>query len=233
MTSDFLPRPDSEFCALMIHVRTALPQFYATLGIDGSTPQVAAHATDTTVFAYVCERQSRIVLAGEGTTRERNRARYGDKENPHVAIDLSWPALLTPVPSPVMPGIERRFRDFVKWLRALPGWEESMAVTLHLVGSEITPPDTAELQPTLTLRLNGGKVEIKWTWGEAAGTAKALYIEVDRGPGPTFLVADTNPNYTDTHPLPNTPAKWKYRAIWLRDGQMLGQWSAWVEINVG
>ncbi len=233
MTTDFIPNSPGDFCALLIHVRTALPQFYATLGIDGSTPQVGTHFTDTTVFAYLCDRQVRIVQAGEGTTRERNRGRYGDKVNPNVPVDLSWPALLAPVPSPVLPGIERRFRDFVKWLRSLPGWEESMAATLHLIGSEITPPDTATLQPTFTLRLNGGKVEIKWTWGDAAGTAKALYIEVDRGPGPTFLVSDTNPNYTDTHALPGTATKWRYRAIWQRDGEMIGQWSPWIEINVG
>lgn len=78
-----------------------------------------------------------------------------------------------------------------------------------------------------------GAFEVLWGWEGARSVAKALYLEVDRGTGPQFLAADTNPNYTDSFPLPATPQKWKFRGIFQRDGEMIGQWSAWVEINVG
>jgi hypothetical protein len=69
------------------------------------------------------------------------------------------------------------------------------------------------------------KVQVRWCWGTAAGIAKVLYIEVGRGTGTQLLAVDTNPNYTDTASLPDAPTKWKYRAIWMRDGEMIGQWS--------
>lgn len=129
--------------------------------------------------------------------------------------------------------MEKRFREFVAWLRSLPGYEEAIGEALHLVSTPSTPTPTPELQPELSLLLDGVKVQVRWGWGTAAGIAKALYIEVDRGTGPQFLAVDTNPNYTDTAALPGAPTKWKYRAIWMRDGEMIGQWSPWAEINVG
>ena len=43
-----------------------------------------------------------------------------------------------------------------------------------------------------------------------------LEIQVDCGDGKgwVFLTMDNTPNYTDTAPLPATPTKWKYRAIY-------------------
>ena len=40
-------------------------------------------------------------------------------------------------------------------------------------------------------------------------------------------------NYTDTFPLPATPTKWKYRAIYSVGDAQVGVWSNTVEITVG
>ncbi len=53
------------------------------------------------------------------------------------------------------------------------------------------------------------------------------------GKGFVFLTYDTTPNYTDTHPLPATPTKWKYRAIYRVGDAQVGLWSAEVGIAVG
>ncbi len=231
-TQDFVPAGNADFCLLLAHVAQNLPQFYGNLGITGATTQVAAFMLDNLAFSALCSRQETLVQAGQSATTERNRARYGDKVNPGVATNFSYPIPPATFPNAVMPGIEKRFRDFVDWLRSLTNFEDAMGVALHLVGPQSTPVDPATLQPTLKLRISGGKVEILWGWDTARGIAKALYIEVDRTTGPAFLAADTNPNYTDSHPLPATPQKWRYRAIWQRDGEMIGQWSPWIEITV-
>ena len=153
--------------------------------------------------------------------------------NPNVVVDLSYPLAPGAIPSPIMPGVEKRFREFVEWLRSLPGYENSIGVALRIVGAQSTAPDPASVQPVLKLRVSGGKVEVLWGWEGARSVAKALYMEVDRGTGPTFLAVDTNPNYTDSFPLPATPQKWRYRAIFQDDSAMIGQWSSWVEITVG
>ena len=73
-------------------------------------------------------------------------------------------------------------------------------------------------------------MEVVWTRFRKA----FLRIEVDRGTGFQFLAIDTIPNYTDTAPLPATgqSAVWKYRAIYLLDDEMIGQWSTTASISV-
>lgn len=232
-SDDYVPNGDSDLCALMQHVKETIPQFYGVLGVNASTPQIATLIVDTAAFKYLCDRQVRLTQAGQAATKERNRARYGDRDNPNVPTDSSWPSQLANVPSPVLPGIEKRFRDFVKWLRSLPNYDVAIGEALHLVGDQISPVDPATLQPQLKVQISGDRVELLWTWGSAAKVADALHIVKDSGQGEQFLVADPKPGHIDTTPFPATVQKWRYRAIWTRDGAMIGQWSAWVEINVG
>jgi hypothetical protein len=96
------------------------------------------------------------------------------------------------------------------------------------------PFDTATLKPLLTLRLNGGKVEIPWDWGGYSGQLEGIEIQVDRdGKGFTMLTIDTTAGYTDTAELPATPTKWTYRAIYRLNDTRIGQWSDEASITVG
>lgn len=231
--ADYIPNSDTAFCGLIGHVNTTLPQFFSALSITAAAPQVITLGADAGGFTYLCDRQVKLQQAAQAATKERNRARYGDSENPHVATDFSWPTQLPTVPSPVLPGIEKRFRDMVQWLRNLPGYDAAIGEALHLIGDEITLPDPADLRPTIKLKINGGRVEVLWPWGNARKIAHALHIVKDSGQGESYLATDTQPDYIDTTPLPASPAKWKYNAIWLRDGGMIGKWSGWQEIMVG
>ena len=60
-----------------------------------------------------------------------------------------------------------------------------------------------------------------------------IELQVDRGTGYVLLANDTTPNYTDTTPLPATPTKWKYKAIYRVGDQRVGLWSNEVSITVG
>jgi len=98
-----------------------------------------------------------------------------------------------------------------------------------------TGPDLAVLQAILTLSIVGKAVLIGWGWQGFSAFLDMLEIQVDRndGQGFVFLTYDTTPNYTDTHPLPATPTKWKYRAIYRVGDAQVGVWSNTVEIMVG
>jgi len=69
----------------------------------------------------------------------------------------------------------------------------------------------------------------------AVGKADALEIHVDRGDGKgfAFLAIDTVPGYIDTAPIPATPAVWKYKAIYRKNDERIGQWSAVVSVGLG
>ena len=87
----------------------------------------------------------------------------------------------------------------------------------------------------LTLTLIGNAVLVGWGWQGFRAFLDLLEIQVDRGDGKgwVFLTVDTTPDYTDTCPLPDTPTKWKYRAIYHVGDAQVGMWSNTVEIAVG
>ena len=99
----------------------------------------------------------------------------------------------------------------------------STAPRLHRCSGTSRTPDLTTLQAIL----------IGWGWQGLSAFLDMLEIQVDRGDGWAFLTYDTTPNYTDTHPLPATPTKWKYRAIYRVGDAQVGVWSNTVEITVG
>ena len=92
---------------------------------------------------------------------------------------------------------------------------------------EIIPPRARVILPHGVL--------VGWGWQGFSAFLDMLEIQVDRGDGKgfVFLTYDTTPNYTDTFPLPATPTKWKYRAIYRVGDAQVGVWSNMVEITVG
>ena len=73
---------------------------------------------------------------------------------------------------------------------------------------------------------------MKWTWQGYGEFLDMIELCVDRGAGYQLLAYDTTPGYTDTTPLPATPAVWRYKAIYRIDDQRTGQWSDEVSITV-
>lgn len=229
--SDFAPKDDEGLAALLIHIKDTLPQFYTVLGLTAATPEVVALVADAAVFDFLLRQQKTLLAAGQASTAAKNRLRDGDPGNPNVVVDLAFPAAPGSVPSPRPPGVVPRLRKLVKFLRGRSGFTESIAEALKVVGEESSLPDLATIQPVISARLAGGKVEIVW---EKKGMS-SIELDVDRGDGAgwRFLTIDSVPNYLDTQPMPSAPAKWKYRGIYRLKDERVGQWSAVVEAMVG
>jgi hypothetical protein len=142
---------------------------------------------------------------------------------------------LAVAPAIVPPGIEGRFRALISLIKAGSNYNPSIGEALGAEGPEQTAPDMATVKPRLTLKLIGGAVQVGWGWGGQGKHLDMIRLEVDRGTGAgyTLLAMDTTPNYGDTEPLPATPAKWTYRAMYYVGDGPVGQWSDPVSINVG
>ena len=89
--------------------------------------------------------------------------------------------------------------------------------------------------PVLKISRAPAGVTVGWGWQGKAAFLDQCEIEVDRGDGKGFilLAIDTTPGYEDTAPIPATPTKWQYRAIYRVEDQRLGQWSAVASVIVG
>ena len=234
---DYMPLDDPGKAALFLHVKNTLPSKLAELNPAPLTPQqaglVSQQAADALAFDYQCRAQQTLVAAAQSSTAAKNRLRDGDPASPNSAVSLAFPLAPGAVPSPVTPGVVRRFRDFAKWIKSLPGYTDGIGEALMIVGDEETAADLTTVKPILPLKLDGGRVEIGWGWEGLRGQVDAIEIQVDRGTGTfTLLTIDTRPGYIDTEPFPGN-AKWKYKAIWRKDDQRTGQWSDVTEISVG
>jgi hypothetical protein len=223
--SDYLAKDDEGKAAQFERFRNTIPTYAATLGLAPAA--VTAQAADATYFRHILNHARSMQDAGSQW--------IGYKTNLLSGADLTitkpvTPGEVTPPPATVAPGILARFRELVRQVKASSPYTDAIGTALGIVGPDSADVDPATLTPEISLRLNGGKVDVLWT----KNGQEALEIQVDRGTGTwTFLALDTRPDYTDTEPFPATAAKWKYRAIYFNDAQRTGQWSNVAEIVVG
>ena len=228
--SDYMPTDDNGKASLFVLFRDNIGQFLATLGIAAADADIVQQAADAARFRAIVDFCGNMQNAAQGWTAEKNYERDGGDTAPSGQI---VPVLPAGFPAAVPAGIVRRFRDLVKRLKAIKAYTETIGQALGIEGPAQTGPDLATIQPALDLSLTGNAVKVGWGWAGNSQFLDILEIQVDRGTGWAFLTYDTTPNYTDTHPLPATPTKWKYRAIYRVGDAQVGVWSNTVEITVG
>jgi hypothetical protein len=144
-----------------------------------------------------------------------------------------------PIPSgtaAVNPGALTRLFVLVQSIKEGGKSTETINTNLGLLGSELTPPDLALVQPALGATVSGAQVNVKWGWGGLGAYLSSCEIQVDRNDGKGFvlLTIDTTPNYVDTNPFPapGASALWKYKAIYRKGDERVGQWSDVVSVAV-
>ena len=151
---------------------------------------------------------------------------------PPLPVADSTPGGL-PAVVPVKPGALTRLFSLIQVMQEAPGYVDSIATDLGTVGTEVTAPDLATIQPVFKVKIIGGQVFIDWGWDGNGAFLDLIQIQVDRGQGWIDLAYDTTPGYTDTHAFPATLTTWKYRAIYRVGDAQVGLWSAEVGIAVG
>ncbi len=233
--SDYMPGDDDNKAKLFIRFSTGITPYLGTLDLlDGAVPipEITLQAADATYFRAGVDFLDTMQNAAQGWTSWKNFMRDGGVNNPPNPVVPTLPATF---PAAVAPGIVTRFRALVKRIKAHKNYTDSIGQTLGIEGPDSGTTDLSTIKPDLRVRLNGGQVEIPWGWGGLASELDAIEIWVDRSDnkGSVLLTIDTTAGYTDTTPLPTTPAKWIYKAIYrLNDGRV-GQWSDEVSITVG
>ena len=213
--------------------RDQLPALATVLSL--TTAQVTAAVADCGWLIYVLQSWLPDVRTWAlGCTAAATAAQTGSGPVQVLPVFVA-PALPTGV-TPVALGAQLRIFALVQQIKDSGKCNDNNARILGIVGSEQTGPDLDTLQPVIKPMLaSGGHVLVKWNWQGHGGYLGSCEIWVDRGDGKgfVFLTIDTTPDYTDTQPLPATPAKWTYKAIYRVGEAQVGQWSAPVSVNVG
>jgi len=221
--SHYLPRTDHERVVWLNNFADKFPLYADTFGL---TSEVEGVANDAAMFAYVV-----AMVENSTTTKERWVDFKNLRRNGTSALSVV-PILETPAPPPapaaVAAGIFTRLGPLVQRIKNHPRYTADIGKDLGIIGAEQLPESSVKMKPTLKLVLKGGLVEIQWVKGDA----DALHIETDKGNGWQFLAVDTIPHYTDTTRI-TAAASWSYRAMYIINDKLVGQWSAVASIAVG
>ncbi|MDQ6626674.1 MAG: hypothetical protein M3Y69_11160 [Verrucomicrobiota bacterium] len=228
--SNYLDPSDDGFAHQLTTFMNAIGAYAATLSV--SAAQVASQAADALYFSYVLAVQELMANSAKQWTAWKTLQRMGGSVPPTGAPVA--PTFPTAVPV-VAPGIEIRFRNLVKQIKANTDYNPSIGAALGIEGSEQIGPDFATFGPVLNLSISGDRVDVGWGWQGYSAFLDQCELEVDRGDSKGFvlLAIDTTPNYTDTQAFPAAPAKWTYQAIYRVGDQRVGQWSPPVSVTVG
>ncbi len=230
MKSNYVQANDNAFSAQLNIFKEEIPAYVSVLKLTAD--QVSGQVADADYFDYCLKCQGILQNAATQATYWKDITRDGGTPPPTGAPVA--PALPAPVPA-VSPGIEARFRALVKLIKANPAYNTAMGQALGIEGAQQTPPDLTTIQPVIDAYINGANVNVDWGWGGYANYLDMCEIQVDRGDGKGFvpLAFDTTPGYTDTAPIPATPVKWTYRAIYRVNDAQVGVWSKLVSLIVG
>ena len=225
---DYISKQEDGFAAQLKTFATGIPGYATLLGV--SAPEVTAQAADANYFNYVLACQKIMQAGAQQWTAWKNLVRGGGVPPPDgTPAEPVFPTTVTTVGL----GVEVRFRALVKRIKVHPGYNEAIGEALGIEGAVQTGPDMATIQPLIRLSIEGGQVFVDWNWQGFASFLDSCELQVDRGQGFVLLAQDTTPGYTDTTPLPATPTKWIYRAIYRVGDDRVGQWSNPVTIMVG
>ena len=227
--ADYIGRNDTDFASQMQTFKNNIVSYATLLGV--STGQVTGQAADADYILYAVACQQAMSNGAQQWTAWKNITRGGGIVPP-TGTPVA-PVFPTAVPA-VAPGVEARFRVLVKQIKSNSNYNTSIGEARGIEGAHQTGPDLSTLQPDISASVNGSHVEIPWGWGGYGAFLDQCELQVDRndGKGRVVLAIDTTPGYNDTQPLPATPTKWTYWAIYRIGDQQVGLWSKPVTITV-
>lgn len=217
----FLPVSEPDLLAFYANFAGVLGLVAARVGV--APEEVEWVRADEAYLRFVCSAHRDYVATAKALTTHKNDVREGKPIG-----SFPEPVVLEPVP-PVVPDAPiERLRDLVVRIKRHKGYTDTIGEQLGILGSEV-PALAPTIKPEITAKLVNGRPVLNW----AKNGLQAVELEVDRNTG-TFvpLAVRLSPRYTDTAPPPTTPAVWRYRAIYRKKDETVGEWSEVVSVWV-
>ena len=241
----YMPLSDAEFLVWFDNFATKFALLAASLGLAG---EVASILADLLYCRFVINNTEGQRQRFSDNVAVKNQLLEGSigtavltYPGPAALTGLILPAAGAPPGSPSNPppavpaGIITRIAGTAGRILKATNYVEGMGRDLKIIPPATQPTtaaDLAALKPLIEVSQQAAKVLIAWQ--KARGT-DALRIEADYGTG-TFVhvIDDTRPDHLDAHPLPASgqAAVWKYRAVYVRDGEPVGSYSDVVTVAV-
>ncbi|MCF8257814.1 MAG: hypothetical protein K9J06_09680 [Flavobacteriales bacterium] len=222
--SDYLKKSDLEFVSQLNNFATKLPGYATALGL--TVPETDAVQADSDLLGAVVMAVGSSRTYAQGWTSFKDLARHGGEV---VLPDYPVAVNTVAMPPNVVPGIEERFRELVRRIKANAAYTVGMGEDLGIEADDSMPVITA---PELKLKMEGGDIVISFKKGAAQGVK--LYSKRGSETTFTFLAVDTRSPYVDNRPnlVEGVTEKREYYAFYLVDDAQVGDQSPTVSITV-
>lgn len=224
--TDFVKSSDALFCEQLGKMASNIDTYKTILGITDE--EVDEIKLDYKGFTFVLNTLKDVPEFGKSWTSYKDNLRKSKTEVASVFPVFTLPE--NPAPAPLANGLEMRFRELAKKMKAHAGYTDAIGQQLGIVADSVAPPNTEEAKAIIKqLKVTGGKVLLKWTKGPFDG----INIYRKRGNGAfEFVGFDMSPDWTDNTPLPATFENWTYRIIYVRKDVEVGHFSNEVSVGV-
>jgi len=226
--NSYYPPRAADQTTWLTNFRNKLPVYASALTL--AAPAVTAAQADCDSLFYILNSWLPAVRNfSQACTNAASDAQTGDGSALMVLPTFTPPTGGTPVNT----GALTRIFSLVQNIRDNFACTDAIATDLGLIGSQMGAPDWNTFGPVLKITRAPAGVTIGWGWQGKSAFLDMIELQVDRGTGFQLLAYDTTPGYVDSEPIPATPAKWKYRAIYRVGEGRIGQWSAEAAVVVG
>jgi hypothetical protein len=223
----FLPNTEDGKAAAFEQFRDNIAPYVATFGLAAG--DITQQGADADYYRQALNLAQTMSSAAQQWTAWKGIVLTGISGS-----EPALPAKPAGFPTAVAAGILSRFLALAKTVKNHKNYTPAIGEILGLEGAEQTAPDLATIQPDITAKIAGNRVEIPWGWGGNGAFLDMIELQVDRDEkGFVLLAYDTTPGYVDTEPFPATPTKWTYRAIYRVGDAQVGQWSKEESVTVG
>ncbi len=225
----YMPTTDRGKADFLDNLAVKLPGHAATLGVDpGEITRIVEAAA---MFNYVLDAQEAFKTFKQDLSAYKNMLRDGEGAGIPPITAFPVAPTLPVVPTLVKKGIFFSVREIVTRIKANSNYTTNIGEDLGIVGDEETV-EINKLKPVLTSEMVTGHPVIKWTKGHA--DALDIYVDRNDGAGFVFLATDSQPDYTDTTPLPQgvDSAVWEYQAIYKIADEQVGKYSESIKVTM-
>jgi len=219
-----IPKSDVAFNILLKNIANKISK-YASFGI--TEKDIATLKADAEAFDYVLNSQNTVQSFAHSYTAFKNSLRKGGDE-----YDATLPSVPVLPPAPLMPvpGVDTRLRNIIQRIVNHSDYTSAIGEDLGIEGG-IEVLAAIEAKPKFSIKLaTNGYPNIRWLKGKFHG----VEIWKDEGRGFAKLDRDFKPRFFDKSLLPprGSKAVWKYKMIYLLNGQPIGSWSDVVSVIV-
>jgi len=207
----------------------AIEDYVSTLGLSAS--KVAYLISCNPLIQFILTMHPELLKTAHSVTSYKDLLLYGHKNEVLGAIPTLpvFPAILPFVP---LANVRSFFVDLVQDCMKSPKFTENIGIKLGII--DLSPePKPEEGTPNLSVKYaTGGHPLLHSTKGIFQG----YEVWRDKGDGKGFVHITTSlyADYLDASELPaiNISQQWKYKAIYILKGVVIGNWSAEVSIVV-